>query len=75
MLDTITLRQNGLPTVTLSFDTFEHQARMMAKINQVPDVPIVILKHYETNQTPEMARKEVDDLADTIFSKLVKSKE
>ena len=72
MLDTIALQKNSIPTVTLSFDTFELMAKMLAKMHKFPDVPIVVIQHFEGRQNIEMARKEVDTLADTIFGNLLK---
>ncbi|MFC1919971.1 hypothetical protein ACFLWX_04190 [Chloroflexota bacterium] len=65
------LQRRGIPTVTISYDTFEVAARAQAKAAGFPAKSIVSVKHWEPGFTPEMARAEIKKLCDKIFSLLI----
>ena len=72
MSDAIQFEKKGKPTVVLSYDTFEQAARSHAEAANIPNIPIVVIQHWEYNFSKEDARKEMDGIADAVLSKLVR---
>jgi hypothetical protein len=51
LLDAARLVKQGLPTVALVWDIFEHAARAMASLQAVPDLAVVVVPQVVVGET------------------------
>lgn len=67
MLDAAALEKRGIHTVTIVWDNFENAARMQARLQNVPDLALVVIPHRKGGETAEDQRRKVEAaLADIV---------
>ena len=67
MLDAAALEKRGIHTVTIVWDNFENAARMQARLQNVPDLALVVIPHRRGGETAEDQRRKVEAaLADIV---------
>ena len=68
MLDAARLRKRGIPTVAVVWDIFEHAARAMARLQGVPDLPIVVVPQVLVGESNEDQRKKGIAAAEAVVA-------
>ena len=67
MLDAAALEKRGIPTVTIVWDNFENAARMQARLQNVPDLALVVIPHRKGGETADDQRRNAEAaLADVV---------
>ncbi|MFI5328714.1 MAG: hypothetical protein ACHQ7H_20945 [Candidatus Rokuibacteriota bacterium] len=67
MLDAAALEKRGVHTVTIVWDNFENAARMQARLQNVPDLALVVIPHRKGGETAEDQRRKAEAaLADIV---------
>lgn len=67
MLDAAALEKRGIHTVTIVWDNFENAARMQARLQNVPDLTLVVIPHRKGGETAEDQRRKAEAaLADIV---------
>ena len=67
MLDAAALEKRGVHTVTIVWDNFENAARMQARLQNVPDLALVVIPHRKGGETAEDQRRKAEvALADVV---------
>ena len=67
MLDAAALEKRGIHTVTIVWDNFENAARMQARLQNVPDLALVVIPHRKGGETADDQRRKAEDaLADVV---------
>lgn len=67
MLDAAALEKRGIHTVTIVWDNFENAARMQARLQNVPDLALVVIPHRKGGETAEDQRRKAEvALADVV---------
>ncbi len=67
MLDAAALEERGIHTVTIVWDNFENAARMQARLQNVPDLALVVIPHRKGGETAEDQRRKAEAaLADVV---------
>ncbi len=67
MLDAAALEKRGIHTVTIVWDNFENAARMQARLQNVPDLALVVIPHRKGGETAEDQRRKAEAaLADIV---------
>ena len=67
MLDAASLEKRGIHTVTIVWDNFENAARMQARLQNVPDLALVVIPHRKGGETAEDQRRKAETaLADIV---------
>ncbi len=67
MLDAASLEKRGIHTVTIVWDNFENAARMQARLQNVPDLALVVIPHRKGGETAEDQRRKAEAaLADIV---------
>jgi hypothetical protein len=57
LLDATRLRKRGIDTVVIVWDSFEKAARALAKLQGVPDLPILTIPHMITGEDDDDQRR------------------
>lgn len=60
MLDAAALEKRGIHTVTIVWDNFENAARMQARLQNVPDLALVVIPHRKGGETAEDQRRKAE---------------
>lgn len=60
MLDAAALEKRGVHTVTIVWDNFENAARMQARLQNVPDLALVVIPHRKGGETAEDQRRKAE---------------
>jgi len=68
MHDSTRLAKKGIPTVTIAWDTFEVPARTQARLFGTPDVPLVIIPHFEPGETDDTLRRRAEETLDEVLT-------
>jgi hypothetical protein len=67
VLDAAALEKRGIHTVTIVWDNFENAARMQARLQNVPDLALVVIPHRKGGETAEDQRRKAEAaLADIV---------
>lgn len=67
MLDAAALEKRGIHTVTIVWDNFENAARKQARLQNVPDLALVVIPHRKGGETAEDQRRKAEAaLADIV---------
>ncbi len=67
MLDAAALEKRGIHTVTIVWDNFENAARMQARLQNVPDLALVVIPHRKGGETADDQRRKAEAaLADVV---------
>jgi hypothetical protein len=67
VLDAAALEKRGIHTVTIVWDNFENAARMQARLQNVPDLALVVIPHRKGGETAEDQRRKAEAaLADVV---------
>jgi hypothetical protein len=67
VLDAAALEKRGVHTVTIVWDNFENAARMQARLQNVPDLALVVIPHRKGGETAEDQRRKAEvALADVV---------
>jgi hypothetical protein len=60
VLDAAALEKRGIHTVTIVWDNFENAARMQARLQNVPDLALVVIPHRKGGETAEDQRRKAE---------------
>jgi hypothetical protein len=60
VLDAAALEKRGVHTVTIVWDNFENAARMQARLQNVPDLALVVIPHRKGGETAEDQRRKAE---------------
>lgn len=60
MLDAAALEKRGIHTVTIVWDNFENAARMQARLQNVPDLALVVIPHRKGGETADDQRRKAE---------------
>ena len=71
MLDAVALEQRGLHTVTIVWDNFEQAARNQARLQQMPDLELVVVPHRQGGETSDDQRRKAEALVPALLEKLL----
>ena len=71
MLDAVALEQRGLHTVTIVWDNFEQAARNQARLQQMPDLELVVVPHRQGGETSDDQRRKAEALLPALLEKLL----
>ncbi len=71
MLDAVALEERGLHTVTIVWDNFETAARTQARLQQMPDLELVVVPHRQGGETTDDQRRKAEALLPALVTKLV----
>ena len=67
MLDAAALEKRGIHTVTIVWDNFENAARKQARLQNVPDLALVVIPHRKGGETADDQRRKAEAaLADVV---------
>ena len=73
MLDAAALEKRGVHTVTIVWDNFEHAARTQARLQDVPDLELVVIPHRKGGETAEDQRRKAEAALGPVAAGLVQS--
>ena len=73
MLDAAALAKRGLHTVTIVWDNFETAARTQARLQEVPDLELVVVPHRKGGETADDQRRKAEQALPAIVGKLIES--
>jgi hypothetical protein len=68
---TVALEQRGLHTVTIVRDNFEAAARTQARLQQMPDLELVVVPPRQGGETADDQRRKAEALRPALLTKLV----
>ena len=71
MLDAAALEKRGIHTVTIVWDNFEHAARTQARVQEVPDLELVVVPHRKGGETADDQRRKAELALAAVIGKLV----
>jgi hypothetical protein len=71
VLDAVALEQRGLHTVTIVWDNFEQAARNQARLQQMPDLELVVVPHRQGGETSDDQRRKAEALVPALLEKLL----
>ncbi|MBI2218909.1 MAG: hypothetical protein HYU51_16610 [Candidatus Rokubacteria bacterium] len=71
MLDAAALEKRGIHTVTIVWDNFETAARQQARLQDVPDLELVVVPHRKGGETADDQRRKAEAALPAIVSRLV----
>lgn len=72
MLDAAALEKRGIHTVTIVWDNFENAARMQARLQNVPDLALVVIPHRKGGETAEDQRRKAEAALSDIVAGLLR---
>ncbi|MBI3635176.1 MAG: hypothetical protein HY216_03015 [Candidatus Rokubacteria bacterium] len=73
MLDAAALEKRGIHTVTVVWDNFENAARTQARLQDVPDLALVVVPHRKGGETADDQRRKAESALPGIVAGLVQS--
>lgn len=71
MLDAAALEKRGLHTVTIVWDNFETAARVQARLQDMPDLEMVVIPHRKGGETTEDQRRKAEAALAEVVARLV----
>jgi hypothetical protein len=71
VLDAAALEKRGLHTVTIVWDNFENAARTQARLQEVPDLALIVIPHRKGGETADDQRRKAEQALPAIVSGLV----
>ena len=71
MLDAAALEKRGLHTVTIVWDNFETAARTQARLQDVPDLQLVVVPHRKGGETADDQRRKAEQALPAVVGKLI----
>lgn len=71
MLDAAALERRGLHTVTIVWDNFETAARTQARLQEIPDLELVVVPHRRGGETADDQRRKAEAALVAVAGKLV----
>lgn len=72
MLDAAALEKRGIHTVTIVWDNFENAARMQARLQNVPDLTLVVIPHRKGGETADDQRRKAEAALAQIVAGLLR---
>lgn len=72
MLDAASLEKRGIHTVTIVWDNFENAARMQARLQNVPDLALVVIPHRKGGETADDQRRKAEAALGQIVAGLLR---
>ena len=72
MLDAAALEKRGIHTVTIVWDNFENAARMQARLQNVPDLALVVIPHRNGGETADDQRRKAEAALAQIVAGLLR---
>lgn len=72
MLDAAALEKRGIHTVTIVWDNFENAARMQARLQNVPDLALVVIPHRKGGETADDQRRKAEAALGQIVAGLLR---
>ncbi|HTG10187.1 MAG TPA: hypothetical protein VK746_05285 [Candidatus Eisenbacteria bacterium] len=72
MLDAAALEKRGIHTVTIVWDNFENAARMQARLQNVPDLALVVIPHRKGGETADDQRRKAEAALAQIVAALLR---
>lgn len=72
MLDAASLEKRGIHTVTIVWDNFENAARMQARLQNVPDLALVVIPHRKGGETADDQRRKAEAALPQIVAGLLR---
>ena len=73
MLDAAALEKRGIHTVTIVWDNFETAARTQARLQEVPDLELVVVPHRKGGETADDQRWKAEQALPAVVGKLLES--
>ena len=70
MLDAAALEKKGVHTVTIVWDNFENAAITQARLQDVPDLELVVVPHRKGGETADDQRRKAEAALPAIVGKL-----
>ena len=71
MLDAAALERRGIHTVTIVWDNFEQAARTQARLQEVPDLELVVVPHRKGGETADDRTLRADEALAAVIARLV----
>jgi hypothetical protein len=71
VLDAAALEKRGIHTVTIVWDNFENAARMQARLQNVPDLALVVIPHRKGGETADDQRRKAEAALPQIVAGLL----
>jgi hypothetical protein len=71
VLDAAALEKKGLHTVTIVWDNFENAARTQARLQDVPDLELVVIPHRQGGETADHQRRKAEAALAAVVGKLI----
>ena len=71
MLDAAALEKRGIHTVTIVWDNFETAARTQARLQDVPDLGLVVIPHRKGGETADDQRRKAETALGAVVEGLV----
>lgn len=72
MLDAAALEKRGIHTVTIVWDNFENAARMQARLQNVPDLTLVVIPHRKGGETADDQRHKAEAALAAVVAGLLR---
>jgi hypothetical protein len=72
VLDAAELEKRGIHTVTIVWDNFENAARMQARLQNVPDLALVVIPHRKGGETADDQRRKAEAALAQIVAGLLR---
>jgi hypothetical protein len=72
VLDAAALEKRGIHTVTIVWDNFENAARMQARLQNVPDLALVVIPHRKGGETADDQRRKAEAALAQIVAALLR---
>jgi hypothetical protein len=71
VLDAVALEKRGLHTVTIVWDNFETAARTQARLQDAPELALVVVPHRKGGETADDQREKAERALPAIVGKLL----
>jgi hypothetical protein len=71
VLDAAALEKRGIHTVTIVWDNFETAARTQARLQDMPDLALVVIPHRKGGETADDQRKKAEAALGAVVESLV----
>jgi hypothetical protein len=72
VLDAAALEKRGIHTETIVWDNFENAARMQARLQNVPDLALVVIPHRKGGETADDQRRKAETALPQIVAGLLR---
>jgi hypothetical protein len=71
VLDAAALEKRGIHTVTIVWDNFETAARTQARLQEVPDLTLIVVPHRRGGETADDQRRKAEAALPAIIAGLI----